>query len=442
MSRELLQKAHDVIRIAKRAGALGARASVYRNRNSEVEWLDGRLDRIRQSTSMGVSISLFVDERYSAHSTSDLRPDALESFVTDAVGMTRLLAADPHRKLADPAYYANRFEGDLGLYDAPGAASVTGIDRRRTAGALEDSARSAPGGEKIITVNSSCSDSTYETALVNSNGMEGTARGTSFFLFADVTVRDQGDRRPSGYWYSVGLHRDNLEPVEVVGRKATQRALEGIGEQPMESGTYACVIENRLARRTLGGLLGALSGNAIQQERSFLAGKIGDEIASPLFSLTDDPLVVGGFGSRAYDNEGMTARKLPIFEKGVLRNYYLDTYYASKLGMKPTTGSQSNLLFTTGDEDLEGLLRSMGTGILITGLMGGNSNDTTGDFSVGIRGHWIENGKRVRPLSEMNMAGNHLESWKHLVEVGNDPWRYSAARAPSMRFDELTFSGA
>jgi PmbA protein len=210
----------------------------------------------------------------------------------------------------------------------------------------------------------------------------------------------------------------------------------------MASGNYACVIENRLMRRALGGLLGALSGDAIQQERSFLVGKVGEQIASELFTVTDDPLVIGGFGSRAYDNEGMTARKMPIFERGILRNYYINTYYASKMGVEPTTGGQSNLVFATGENDLESLLRNMGTGILVTGFMGGNSNDTTGDFSVGIRGHWIENGRRVKPISEMNLAGNHLEAWKQLVEVGNDPWPYSASRPPSMRFEELTFSGA
>ena len=132
---------------------------------------------------------------------------------------------------------------------------------------------------------------------------------------------------------------------------------------------------------------------------------------------------------------------MPIFENGILRNFYLDTYYASKLGRPPTSGDQTNLVFPTGERDLPGLLREMGTGLWITGFSGGNSNSATGDFSIGIRGQWVENGEPVRPVSEMNLAGNHLEAWKQLLEFGNDPNPNSSIRCPSMRFGELQFSG-
>jgi PmbA protein len=441
MSQELLNKAHEIIRMARRAGAQDARASVYRNQDSSVEWRDGQLDRLAQSTSMGASLNLFVDGRFSGHSTSDLRPEALEAFITEAVAMTRPLAEDPHRRLPDPARYADRHPGDLQLYDGRGAAEVTAADRRHAARALEEAIRANPQASKIISVSTSCSDSIGETAMVNSNGMEGSAQGTSFAYFAEVVVRDEGDRKPTGDWYAVTLFRDKLEPVERIAKMALQRALDGIGEKPIETGRYPFVIENRQVGRAMGGFLAAFLGGNIQQQQSFLAGKIGEQITSPQLTLIDDPHIPGGFGSQTYDNEGMSTRRLPLIEKGVLRNFFLDTYYASKLGMKPTTAYQSNLVFDPGQRDLEGLLQAMGKGILVTGFMGGNSNSTTGDFSIGIRGHWIENGRRVRPISEMNLSGNHLEAWKHLVEVGNDPWPYSTNRGPSLRFDELQFSG-
>ena len=137
----------------------------------------------------------------------------------------------------------------------------------------------------------------------------------------------------------------------------------------------------------------------------------------------------------------MSLKKMPVFEKGVLRTFFLDTYYASKLEMEPTTGGQSNLVFSTGDKDLEGLLKVMGRGILVTGFSGGNSNSATGDFSIGIRGQWIEDGKIVRPVAEMNLAGNHLKFWKKLVELGGDPNPYSSWRTPSLRFDKIQLSG-
>jgi PmbA protein len=441
MSQELLKKAHRAVSGAEKRGAQGVRATMSRSRDSEVEWLDGRLDRIRESTTMGLSLTLFVDGRFSTHSTSDLRSEALDGFLDEAVAMTRLLAEDPHRKLPDPERYANRFGGDLGQYDPQGAAAVTGISRRRMAQAIEDAARSAPGADRIISVKGSASDTSYETAMVTSNGMEGISLATSFVAFAQITVRDDDDRRPMGWWYAVSLQRDKLDSVEDVGRKALGRALEGLGEKPEKSGLYPCVVENSVVRRVLRGLGAPLGGRAIQQQRSFLADKIGVEIASPVLTITDDPHVYGGLGSATFDDEGMSTRKIPIIERGVLRNFYLDTYYASKLGMEATTGSRTNQVFEGGDKDLDGLLKAMGTGILITGFSGGNSNSATGDFSIGIRGHWIEGGKRVRPIAEMNLAGNHLTFWKRLAEVGNDPYTYSSTRVPSLRFDEVQFSG-
>ena len=441
MSRELLNTVRKVVAQAQKRGADGVRASLTRNRDSEVEWRETELERVRESTTMGLSITLFVDGRYSAHSTSDLRPKALEKFLDDTIAMTRYLAKDEHRKLPDPKYYENQFRGDLKLYDPRGSAAITGLDRRRAAEAMVAAAHAAPGGEKVISAKSSFQDDMTESVMATSNGMEGSQVTTSFSLFTDVSVRDEGDRKPRGYWYTVGTYRDQLESTEFVGREATRRALAGIGERALATGTYPCVIENNVTRRVLGGLLGPLSGNSIQQKRSFLAEKLGEQITSPTLTITDEPHLVGGFGSSAFDGEGMATKRMPIFERGVLRNYYLSTYYASKLEMAPTTGERTNLIFGLGTRDLDGLLAQMGTGLWITGFMGGNSNGATGDFSIGIRGHWVANGRPVHPVAEMNLGGNHLESWKQLAELGNDPFIYSSIRCPSLRFNELQFSG-
>jgi PmbA protein len=441
MSQELLEKARAVVRGAQERGAQGVQAALRRNRDSRVEWRDGKLERVRENTTMRLALTLFVDGRYSAHSTSDLRRDALERFLDETIAMTRLLAKDPHRALPDPERYQNLFTGDLKLYDAKGSAAANGAGRRRTARMLEEAARSAPGAEKIISAGSRCSDQLAEEALVTSNGMEGTARNSAFVLFADVTVRDEDHRKPRGYWYSVTLQRDALESVETIGTEATRRALRDIGGRPIDSGTYTCVVVNSEAERLLGNMIGPLMGRNLEQKSSFLEGKVGEQIMNPIFSATDDPHVVGGLGSRTFDNEGMAARKMPIVENGVLRNYYLDTYYARKMGMEPTTGGPSNVVFSTGTRDLDGLVKAMGTGILITGFRGGNANSATGDFSTGIRGQWVENGEIVHPVAEMNIAGNQLDFWQHLVEMGNDPFTYSNARCPSLRFDEVQFSG-
>lgn len=442
MSRELLDRLHGVVDAARSRGAQGMRGTLSRSRSSQLRWRDGELEQVRESTTMNLGLSLFVDGRFSTNSTSDLRPEALEAFLDESIAMTRLLAEDPHRRLADPARYAGRCETDLQLCDPAGAAAMTGVERRRLAQALEAGARSVPGADRIISVDTRASDGDSETVMVTSNGMEGSERNTYFVYFTRCSVRDEGDRRPMDYGVAVALHRDDMPSVESVGAEATRRALDLCGQRARPSGTYACVIENRAAGTPVGSLFEPLQGGVIQQGQSCLADKIGQQIASPLLTITDDPHVVRGLGSTAFDSEGMATRRRAIIERGVLRGVYLNTYYASRLGQEPTTDSQGNLVFESGPRDLEGLLQAMGTGLLITDFVGGNSNPTSGDFSVGVNGHWIENGRRVHPVSGMNLAGNLLTVWHQLVEVGRDAYPYDGVRVPSLRFEGLQFSGA
>jgi PmbA protein len=189
-------------------------------------------------------------------------------------------------------------------------------------------------------------------------------------------------------------------------------------------------------------LLGSpLSAWALQQKRSYLEGRLGEKVGSDLLSVVDQPLLESGFGSRHYDGEGISAKPLNLVEKGVLKNYYIDTYYGRKLGMPPTTGSISNLDWSLGSRDQEEILQDLAEGVLVTSFLGGNSNDTTGDFSVGIRGFHVKNGKLDHPISEMNITSNHLDLWMRLVEVGCTPYPYSSYRCPALLFDDLQLSG-
>jgi PmbA protein len=137
----------------------------------------------------------------------------------------------------------------------------------------------------------------------------------------------------------------------------------------------------------------------------------------------------------------MAARRLPLFEGGALRSCYVDTYYGRKLGMAPTTARSSNLAWRLGTRSQPDLLREMGEGILVTGFLGGNSNGTTGDFSLGVRGFRVRGGRQAEPVGEMNVSGNHLELWKRLAAVGNDPYPYSSMRTPTLVFDAVQFAG-
>jgi PmbA protein len=192
----------------------------------------------------------------------------------------------------------------------------------------------------------------------------------------------------------------------------------------------------------VGALFGPLSAASLQQKRSFLEGRLGAEVGSPLLDVRDDPHVRRGLGSRLYDGEGLAARGFPVFEGGVLRSYYVDTYYGRKLGVAPTTGRTSNLAWRLGDRSPAALLRDMGEGILVTGFLGGNSNSTTGDFSLGVRGFQVRGGLPAEPLGEMNVSGNQLELWRRLRAVGDDPYRHSPMRTPTLVFDGVQLAGS
>ena len=191
----------------------------------------------------------------------------------------------------------------------------------------------------------------------------------------------------------------------------------------------------------LGRLGQALSAGAIQQQRSCLAGRQGQPVASERLTIVDEPLLVRGLGSRYFDGEGIAARPLPIFARGVLCNYYVDTYYGRKLGWSPTTGGSSNLLVELGKKNLGELLDAAGKGFYVTGWAGGNADLTTGDFSFGFRGHRIEGGQPGAPVAEMNITGNYLELLHNLAAVGNDPYPYSSFRTPTLVFENVEFSG-
>jgi PmbA protein len=201
------------------------------------------------------------------------------------------------------------------------------------------------------------------------------------------------------------------------------------------------VVDNRAAGRLMAGLGGPLTGAALQQKRSFLEGRLGQPIGSPLLDVADDPLLPKALGSRLFDGEGLAARRRTVFEKGVLRSYFVDTYYGKKLKMEPTTGGPSNLVWTLGPKSQAEILKDVGEGLLVTGFLGGNSNGTTGDYSLGVQGFVIRGGKRAEPVGEMNIAGNMLDLTKRLAAVGNDPWPYSQNRTPTLVFEGVQFAG-
>jgi len=437
MANSLLQNAQQAVQLATQLGASDVWATVSRSHDVNFEMRNGVLEKVEDSTSRGLSIRLWVDGRYSAHGTNDLRAQSLEGFVKEAVAVTRALQADPFRVIPDPSLFEGRSSVDLDLVD-PSIGSITREQRLEMLHAMNQRLQ---GKDKIISTTSSVSTGEHASAAASSNGFSGGFESTGVFVSAEVVLDDDGKRPQEGF-YGGGHHRDELPRLEEVADTALQWGRDRLGSKKGPTTKTTMVVDPRATSSILGRLLSALDGGSLQQKRSFWAGKVGEQAVSPLLTVTDDPLIVRGLGSRPFDGEGIAAKPLPIIEQGTLRNYYIDTYYGKKLDMPPTTGSPSNRLLALGTKDRDGLIQDLDEGILITGWLGGNSDSATGDFSLGVRGHLIVRGKIGAPISEMNVTGNLLTLFSSLRALGNDPWKYSAMKVPTLVFDGVSFSGA
>lgn len=437
---DMLAVAQQCISIAKNAGANDASARAYRVRDVSLDWRDGKIEKISESTTRGVNLALYVDGRYSTVSTSDLRPDALKTFIGDTIALAKTISPDPFRALPDPALYKGQASVDLQTED-PKYATVTADDGRKIAKAVHDAARAVKGSEAFNSVTASFSSNLVENWMVTSNGFSGSNRGTSFFVSAGVSAKDKDGRRPEEYDYAGSRFWNELGDATAVGTRAAQRTLGRLGSKKGETAAMTVIVDNRSVGRLLGMLVGPMSAGALQQKRSFFEGKLGQQVVSELVTITDDPLIPKGFGSRKFDAEGIAAKPRVMIENGVLKAYYIDTYYGRKLKMDPTSAGPSNATWKLGSKSQKELIADAKDGLLITGFIGGNSNSGTGDFSVGVLGFRIRNGEIAEPVSEMNLSGNHLEFWKKLAAVGNDPFPYSSMRNPTLVFDGVSVAG-
>lgn len=425
-----------VIAHALKSGAQQVSVSIDESRSNEIEIRDQQIDKLSESNRNSMSISLYVDKKYSSHSTNRMNKDELFNFVDEAIAATRYLAEDEFRMLPDPSLYYQGGGIDLNVIDPSLESVETGAKIDLAKAVLNEAFQK---DERIISVSASYSDSLSNRVLVTSNGFKGDSARSGINLYATVSVKsDTG--RPSDYWYESALFFDKLKKTDI-GKKALERTLKKIGPRKIASGKYPMILENRIAVNLLSPVYNALSGYSIYQKQSFLAGKKDQPIASKVMTIFDDPAIPSGPGSRHFDGEGLAVAKRAIVEEGVLRSYYIDTYYGRKLGMDPTSGSSTNIIFKLGDRDMDAMVKSLKKGILVTGFNGGNCNGSTGDFSYGIEGYLVENGSIVHPVNEMNITGNMTQIWMNLAEAGNDIIEGSSARVPSLMIENVDFSG-
>jgi PmbA protein len=435
-TKEKYDLADLVIEHALKSGAQQVSVNIYENRSNDIEIRDQKIDSLKESNRAGLSISLYVDKKFSAHSTNRMKTEELFRFVDEAVISTRFLAEDEYRMLPDPELYYKGGGTDLNVFD-PKLDAVDAKTKINLASQALDEAYKKD--DRIISVSSYYSDSITNSVMVSSNGFRGDSGNTRVSLTVTVSLKSLTGR-PNDYWNENALFLDKLKTTEI-GKKALERTVNKIDPRKIASGKYSVVVDNRVAGNLIYPVYGALQGSSLYQKQSFLIGKQNKPIASELLTAYDDPLMQSGFGSRLFDDEGLAAVKRPVIENGILKNYYIDNYYGRKLGMKLTTGSTSNVIFNTGARTMDEIIRSLKKGVLITGFIGGNCNGTTGDFSYGIEGYFIQDGTIVHPVNEMNITGNMNQFWFSLAEVSKDINENSSIKIPSLMFENIDLSG-
>jgi PmbA protein len=418
-------------------GCQAARVNLYSGSNTAFSLRDGKMDELQQASQNGLSLSLFVDGRYGNFSTNRLDRKELESFIKNGIDSTRYLAKDEARVLPDPSRYYKGGMPDLQQLD-PAFDAVQPDEKVALAKAAADEVLGKDA--RIISVESGYSDGTSFSYRLASNGFEGESQRSWFSLSVSVSIKGEGEARPSDYWYDSAIFYDKLVK-QGIGQTALERVLRKLGQKKIASGKYTMVVDPENAGRLVSPLMNAIDGSALQQKNSFLLDKLNGKVGSDKLILTDEPHLIRSSGARYFDGEGVATRRRSVFDKGVLKTYYIDTYNAKKMEVEPTVSGASLLVLQPGSKTLEELIAGVDKGILVTGFNGGNSSSSTGDFSFGIEGFLIEKGKLSTPVSEMNVTGNMITLWQSLVEVGNDPRLFSSWRIPSLVFDAVDFSG-
>ena len=436
---ELRQIAERVVAEARRLGAEEARVRVSEGSYSQLERRDGKVEKAQESRSRAAGLSLMVDGRFSAHSTNDLRPEAVTQFLERAVAATRFMEPDPDRRLPDLSEMGAA-DVDLDPID-PHFGAYTSADRRQGAEALEAACQDRAQGAPVRSITSFVWDGRSDSALVTSNGFSSSWASTSFGAGATISLEDADGRLPEA-WTSYGVrHRADLPDARHIANDLVERGQSRLGSKAAPSGRYALLLDRRVVGRMLGTLLGPLSGTAIYEQRSCMADKLGEKIAAEGLTLIDDPLIARAGGSQPHDGDGLPSRRRAILDAGVLQMFFLSVYNARRLKVAPTTGGASNLIVPPGARSPADMTAGLDRAIRVDGFLGGNSNPTSGDFSYGVHGALIEGGKEVRPVSEMNVSGNVFELLERFVEAADDPWTFSSWRTPTLLFRDIQFSG-
>lgn len=434
---ELEAMAQDAIAQAKALGADQVEADVSFDTGLSVTVRLGETETLEYTRDRSLSLVVYFDQRKGSASTADFSPHSIRSSVRAACDIARYTSRDPCAGLADADRMATMLpELDL---DHPWALDAAGAIALATE--CEDAARAV---DSRIENSEGGTLSTYQGLRVkaNSHGFLGGYRSTHHSISCAVVGR-QGDEMQRDYWSVAARSPEDLASPDEVGRIAGEHTVQRLGTRRLATCKVPVVFRAEVARSLFGNFVSAISGSSLYRKSSFLLDHLGKPVFPDFVRIHEQPLLKRGLGSAPYDAEGVATVARDIVTGGVLQGYALSSYSARKLGMETTgnAGGVRNLTIEPGEKDLEGLLKDMNTGLLVTELIGFGVNIVTGDYSRGAAGFWVENGEICYPVDEFTIAGNLADMFSGIEAIGNDVDLRGNVRTGSVLVGQMTVAG-
>lgn len=436
---DLIALTQVVLAEAKKQGATSAEVGISRGDGLSVDVRMAEIDKLEYFRDQGLGLTVYFDNAQGAASTGDLSTDAIRDAVRAACNIARYTSEDECLGLADAELMATNLP-DLDLYHPWNLSAEEAIE---TSINCENAARNH---DARITNSDGASISTYSgfSAYANSHGFADVNASSSHSLSCSVIANEaNGEGMQRDYWYTSSRLAERLDSAESVGRMAAEKTLERLDARKLSSCEAPVMYIPQLAAGLLGHYKSAVGGGSLYRKASFLVDSLGTQVFPEFMHLYEQPFILQGAHSAAYDGEGVATRERDIIKNGIVQTYLLSTYSARKMGLK-TTGHASgvhNLTAASTGQNYGEMLRLMDTGLLLTGLIGSGINGITGDYSRGATGFWVEGGVIQYPVEEITIAGNLKDMFANIVAVGNDLDDRIGTRTGSILVEKMMISG-
>lgn len=431
--------AQDIIDEAKRQGATACEVGIRLDAGLSVDVRLGDVETVEFNRDQGMGITVYFGHKKGSASTTDGSHQSIKETIKAACDIARFTSEDPDAGLAGRDLIADAKQlPDLELFHPWHLSASDAIDL-----ALECEHAARHFDDHIVNSEGAHVNSTHGVRVyANSNGFLG-GYGSSRHSLSAVMIGKKDDDMQRDYWYTVNRDAAQLESAVTVGEKAAQRTVERLGARKINTGNMPVIFSPDMAAGLISLFLGAISGSALYRQSSFMIDQLGKPVFPDWVRIHESPLLKRRLGSMSFDGDGLATYAKDFVTDGVLSNYILSTYTGRKLGM-PTTanaGGISNIFVEANAQSQQNLIKQMGTGLLITEMMGQGVNPVTGDYSRGAGGFWIENGEIAYPVSEVTVAGNLKQMYQNIVAIGSDVDLRGSVLCGSMLMDGLMVSG-